>query len=246
MDVKYSKPLNEFIVDFRNKFPKSTINILEEFKYNKHHYVKVDTEFGICKIRKDHLLKGVIPTINVAVDKNLYFINKVNKIHNNKYDYSLINYTTAHKKVKIICKIHGEFEQEANAHIIGQGCSKCGDFRMSIHNSNNPSGWTKTNWDINSKNSKRFDNFKVYIIKCKNKKEQFYKIGRTFRTVEMRFSGKVQMPYDFEIIKIFTGSSEEMYNLENKLKKENKNNKYLPKLSFRGNKECFKDIKYEN
>ena len=43
------------------------------------------------------------------------------------YDYSLVEYKGTHKKVKIICPTHGEFEQIAKAHSInGRGCEKCG------------------------------------------------------------------------------------------------------------------------
>ena len=53
------------------------------------------------------------------------FIDKANKIHNNYYDYSLVNYVKATSKVKIICPKHGEFEQQPNNHLFGQRCIKC-------------------------------------------------------------------------------------------------------------------------
>jgi len=56
------------------------------------------------------------------------FINDSNKIHNNKYDYSLIkNIINTSQKIKIICKEHGVFEKELNNHIYKnqQGCPKC-------------------------------------------------------------------------------------------------------------------------
>jgi len=62
--------------------------------------------------------------------KNRYtqgdFINDSTKVHGNKYDYSLVEYINAHKKVKIICKKHGIFEQKACDHIHAKcGCPKC-------------------------------------------------------------------------------------------------------------------------
>ena len=39
------------------------------------------------------------------------FINKINVIHGNKYDYSLVKYTKNKNKVKIVCPNHGVFEQ---------------------------------------------------------------------------------------------------------------------------------------
>lgn len=53
------------------------------------------------------------------------FITRANECHNNRYDYSLVNYTTAKTKVKIICKKHGVFEQRAEHHLNGVGCKKC-------------------------------------------------------------------------------------------------------------------------
>jgi len=53
------------------------------------------------------------------------FIEKSNKFHNNRYDYSLVNYISSVIKVLIICREHGEFEQIPNTHIIGGGCPKC-------------------------------------------------------------------------------------------------------------------------
>jgi very-short-patch-repair endonuclease len=54
------------------------------------------------------------------------FIEKANLIHNNKYDYSLVDYKNSKLNVKIICSKHGVFEQIANSHSSGQGCPKCG------------------------------------------------------------------------------------------------------------------------
>lgn len=48
------------------------------------------------------------------------------KVHNDFYDYSLVVYTHNTHKVKIICPIHGKFEQKAGSHMKGHGCPKCG------------------------------------------------------------------------------------------------------------------------
>lgn len=52
-------------------------------------------------------------------------IEQFKKKHGDKFDYSEVNYTNSLKKVKIICRIHGEFEQLVQAHRRGQGCAKC-------------------------------------------------------------------------------------------------------------------------
>jgi hypothetical protein len=53
------------------------------------------------------------------------FIEKAKTIHGEKYDYSLVNYISVFKQIKIICSIHGEFEQTPNSHLKGCGCPKC-------------------------------------------------------------------------------------------------------------------------
>lgn len=54
------------------------------------------------------------------------FINLANEIHNHKFDYELSNYINSHSKIKILCKIHGVFEQMPYTHLNGSGCRKCG------------------------------------------------------------------------------------------------------------------------
>jgi len=53
------------------------------------------------------------------------FIQKTKEIHHDMYDYSLVEYKNTRTKVKIICPIHGVFEQQPSNHIQGQGCPKC-------------------------------------------------------------------------------------------------------------------------
>jgi hypothetical protein len=53
------------------------------------------------------------------------YIEQCKEIHNDVYDYSKVKYVTNTKKVTIICKEHGEFKQDAGAHLVGHGCWKC-------------------------------------------------------------------------------------------------------------------------
>lgn len=56
------------------------------------------------------------------------FIEKSKIKHGEKYDYSLVEYNRCDLKVKIICPIHGVFEQQAYLHYnIGCGCIKCAE-----------------------------------------------------------------------------------------------------------------------
>ena len=53
------------------------------------------------------------------------FIAKADKIHNNIYDYSLVNYVNSTTPVNIICKEHGVFFQKPCHHLRGNGCPHC-------------------------------------------------------------------------------------------------------------------------
>lgn len=53
------------------------------------------------------------------------FVDRARKIHGDKYDYSKSEYSGSKKKVTIICKEHGEFEQTPNTHLSNHGCAKC-------------------------------------------------------------------------------------------------------------------------
>ena len=54
-------------------------------------------------------------------------IEQFEKVHGKLYDYSLVEYKGDSKKVKIICREHGLFEIQPNAHKkLKQGCSICG------------------------------------------------------------------------------------------------------------------------
>lgn len=53
------------------------------------------------------------------------FIERSKKVHGLKYDYSLVEYKDNRTKVKIICPVHGIFEQIPMAHLRGSGCLKC-------------------------------------------------------------------------------------------------------------------------
>lgn len=116
----------------------------KEIHGDKYDYSKVDyvnTKTKVCIICPEHGEFWQIPNYHISgcgcpecgkrtiVEKKTFtneeFIKKCSEVHDNKYDYSLCNYKGIYGKVKIICPIHGEFEQIANNHINGRGCLKC-------------------------------------------------------------------------------------------------------------------------
>ena len=65
------------------------------------------------------------------------FIEDSIKIHGVHYDYSKVKYIKSNLKVKIICPIHGEFEQRPSNHLNGQGCGICGVINTGINQRGN-------------------------------------------------------------------------------------------------------------
>lgn len=53
------------------------------------------------------------------------FIRRAMDVHGNVYDYTTSVCSNAYSKVNIICPNHGEFEQLARQHLMGQGCPTC-------------------------------------------------------------------------------------------------------------------------
>ena len=88
-----------------------------EFLQTWHNHISIKAGCPLCAIENTAKLrkKGV---------EN--FIIEANNIHNNKYDYSKVEYINGNTKVCIICPEHGEFWQTPNSHIFQKaGCPKC-------------------------------------------------------------------------------------------------------------------------
>lgn len=66
------------------------------------------------------------------------FINKAKEIHGDFYDYSNVEYINSNTPVRIICPIHGEFEQLPSVHINKKrhGCPSCMRDKLSLLFSN--------------------------------------------------------------------------------------------------------------
>ena len=116
----------EFIIKsnelHKNKYDYSLVNYI-----NNNTKVKI-----ICKEHgtfeqkpKHHLSNSKCPFCSGCKMNTEIFIEKANKKHNDRYDYSLVNYINNNTKVKIICKVHGIFEQRPNDHLRGQNCPIC-------------------------------------------------------------------------------------------------------------------------
>ena len=113
----------------------------DEYDYSLVNFINTKTKVKIiCKKHgifeqrpNDHSQGQKCPKCNgrnIKLTKE-EIINKSNKIHNNKYEYSLFlndndnNYKTQKTIIKIICPIHGIFKQQINNHLNGKGCKYC-------------------------------------------------------------------------------------------------------------------------
>jgi hypothetical protein len=104
-----------------------------KYDYSKVKYINNKTKVTIiCPIHFEqtpnlHLSKSGCPKCyyDSLKSDNMSFILKSNIIHNDRYDYSLVDYVNNHNLVKIICKEHGVFEQTTSSHLSGSGCKEC-------------------------------------------------------------------------------------------------------------------------
>lgn len=214
-----------------------------KYDYSLVNYQKRDVKIKIiCPIHGvfeqrpgDHLRYGCGECGGTKQLTTENFIEKAKKIHGNKYDYSLVEYQKAKVKVKVICPIHGIFEIDPNNHLFKKGCRQCGL---------NTGVWSFSQWEEKGLKSTSFDSFKLYIIECWNDDERFYKIGKTFKTVNDRFKGNSFMPYNYKVLKVIEGDAKYISELEVELKNKNNKHPYQPKLKFNGWYECYVNVTY--
>ena len=53
------------------------------------------------------------------------FIDRARKVHGKRYGYTKVQYVNNNTKVKIVCRLHGDFLQTPNKHMAGQDCPIC-------------------------------------------------------------------------------------------------------------------------
>ena len=107
----------------------------DRYDYSKVNYVDSKTKILIiCKIHGEFYQTPCNHLSNYNCQKcaknfkldTIGFIEKAKTIHNNKYDYSKVNYINTDSPIIIICKEHGDFVQIPDFHINRKcGCPKC-------------------------------------------------------------------------------------------------------------------------
>lgn len=203
-----------------------------EFKVTPNAHLDKKKHQGCPKCTKDIPSKRLI-----GLEK---FKERASIKHNHFYNYSLINtYTGQYNVLKIICPLHGEFTQTAKDHLRGHGCRECANNKIAKSRGDVPTGWGYSNWIEAAKRSRRFDSYKVYVIRCYDEQESFIKIGRTYQKISKRFRTKEMLPYKFEILHEIIDSGINVCKLESELKLSCKDYKYKPIKKFNGSWECY-------
>lgn len=162
-----------------------------------------------------------------------WFLEKANKKHNNKYQYDELSYTSVNGKVRVYCELHGWFEQNAKSHLyIGHGCRQCGFLN---------SGFNRSSFKERCNQHKGIG--RLYVIKCFDDNEIFYKVGITSRTVKVRYAAYSKLPYKFVELFNIDGEPQFIYDLEVRLHSLLKKHHYQPLKEFKGSVyECFSHI----
>jgi hypothetical protein len=192
--------------------------------------VLVQDKFGICEVSPASLFMST-PTIQCAVDKTSYWLNKVGTLHNGKYDYSKVVYTHNNKKVIIICPVHGEFLQSPVSHV-DHGCCQCAK-------ENTKGGHGGLNVVTAERKKDEWENKPAYVyhIKLESENESFYKVGITTQDLQKRFRNLY--PYTYEVLSYIPTNLYEAVKLEKDILKSAKKSNYQPAVKFDGYTECF-------
>lgn len=161
------------------------------------------------------------------------FVRISNSVHpKGKYSYDKAVYKRSGDMITITCNIHGDFEQKANDHKLGRGCAKCG---LEI------GGFQRS--DFQELCNKHHDGLGyLYVIKCYNDNESFYKVGITSVSVKARFASTA-MPYDYKVIYEVFNVGAFIFDIETQLHRLLSKYQYKPNVSFGGETECFTTIK---
>lgn len=213
--------------EFLDKLPKEVeYDILSTYK-GMTEEILIKDKYGIIVTKPYYLLKNRPSSVKLALDKTAYTINRFKELFIDSYFYDKFVYISNSTKSTITCKIHGDFEQSADNHLKGHGCYKC-----NIKNN----GYTRKDFISSSKNKI----CTLYLIKCWNEEEEFYKIGITAQSVRSRFIRGRDMPYKYMLIEQLTSNSANfIWEKEKQIKKEIRKFSYTPKIKFAGYTECF-------
>lgn len=211
-----------------------------KYTYNESTYLKQSSLVDIaCKVHgyfkqkgNEHLKGKSCPKCAGLEKDTAEFIRQARLVHGGKYSYEKTKYTTYQDKLSIECPKHGEFVQNPRKHLDGNGCYECGkEMRC---------GFNRKTFErvCNEGHRKPV----LYVIKCFDSLEKFYKVGITSKTIKERFYPS-NLPYQYEVLFEVKADPLSIFDLERSLHKTLSKYSYEPKKIFKGYTECFNSIK---
>ena len=160
------------------------------------------------------------------------FVKRAIEHHQDRYEYYEDEYTLSSIKMRIKCKVHGDFWQVGTDHINGHGCKACGS---------DLNGFGRDNF-VRLCDKNNSGKGILYVVECRGDEEVFYKIGITSLSIKKRLNAR--FPYKYKVLYKLEDNSEYIYNIESKLHGLLKKKHYAPNIFFKGSVyECFTTIK---
>lgn len=207
-----------------------------KYDYSKVKYINNSTEVRIIcpvhgefeQVPENHYVSGCRKCAGNIQKTTEEFILDASKVHGDKYDYSDAEYVGAHKKIKIVCREHGAFEQTPDSHTnSASGCPHCG------------SGGVYSEYYFNKHPERKDSAGVLYMIRMKSESEDFYKIGISIKSAHIRFRPlSKNAGYSVEVIKEVKMSIYDAWKKEQMILSNNKGISYVPKRYFPGHLEC--------
>lgn len=221
-DGKYSYSKSKYLT--YSEMVIVTCNKHGDFKTTPHEHINNLHGCKWCQVESTRVPKDVILTRCIERHGNLY-----------EYDFSDYSGSIKKGKIGIYCEAHGWFKQSPYNHYAnGQGCRECGKL---VQGGKSLSDHVTTSIRYGGESH-------LYLIRCKNESEVFYKIGISVTGVSGRYnSGNIL--YKYEILSERRLSAEKTWKTEKALLKRFVGNSYKPKIKFSGYTECFKFTEIE-
>lgn len=94
---------------------------------NHHYYRKQGCGACATTARRERIVKyRHLSSASKVANTASSFFDRCWTAHDGRYEYPTQDYTGPKHKIRIVCPVHGEFQQAAWAHLSGKGCFQCG------------------------------------------------------------------------------------------------------------------------
>ncbi len=156
-------------------------------------------------------------------------VKKILEINKNITIDSNQRYINTNSHISYTCKEHGIQSATPSKLLMGRGCPKCA---IALRNNYSDSAWCSLCGDRNAK---------LYWLKMQHGNEVWYKVGKTFQTIENRWWELKKLKISYEVLKVVQGPPEYICKLERRFHRYYKKHHYVPKISFGGSlTECLR------